>query len=104
MPSLYPRDGIIVTTLARSAERVVGFHNQRSTAERCIKKSKGAIKRTRLSCRTFAANAVRPPDVCIGLQPRQFRANARDAEGGGGTVADQLAREADQDRREVMGR
>ena len=56
---LYPRVGFIVTNLARSAERVVAFYNQRGTAEQCIKEGKGAIKWTRLSCRTFAANAVR---------------------------------------------
>ena len=44
---------------ARSAQRVVAFYNQRGTAEQCIKEGKGAIKWTRLLCRTFAANAVR---------------------------------------------
>jgi hypothetical protein len=34
-------------------------YNQRGTAEQWIKEGKGAIKWTRLSCRTFAANAVR---------------------------------------------
>ena len=43
----------------RSAERVVAFYNQRGTAEQWIKEGKGAIKWTRLSCRSFAANAVR---------------------------------------------
>src|SRR5262249_53078484 len=38
----------------------VAFYNQRSTAEQWIKEGKGAIKWTRLSCRTFPANAVRP--------------------------------------------
>ena len=33
--------------------------NKRGTCEQWIKEGKGAIKRTRLSCRTFAANAVR---------------------------------------------
>jgi len=56
---LYPRVGFIVTNLARPAERIVAFYNQRGTAEQCIKEGKGAIKWTRLSCRTFAANAVR---------------------------------------------
>jgi hypothetical protein len=56
---LYPRVGFIVTNLARPAERVIAFYNQRSTAEQCIKGGKGAIKCTRLSCRTFVANAVR---------------------------------------------
>jgi len=56
---LYPRVGFIVTNLARPAERVVAFYNQRGTAEQWIKEGKRAIKWTRLSCRTFAANAVR---------------------------------------------
>ena len=56
---LYPRVGFIVTNLARSAEGVVAFYNQRGTAEQYIKEGKNAIKWTRLSCRTFAANAVR---------------------------------------------
>jgi len=56
---LYPRVGLIITNLARPAERVVAFYNQRGTAEQWIKEGKGAIKWTRLSCRTFAANAVR---------------------------------------------
>jgi hypothetical protein len=56
---LGPRVGFILTNLARPAERVVAFYNQRGTAEQCIKEGKAAIKWTRLSCRTFAANAVR---------------------------------------------
>jgi hypothetical protein len=56
---LWPRVGFIVTNLARPAERIVGFYNHRGTCEQYIKEGKGAIKWTRLSCRTFAANAVR---------------------------------------------
>jgi hypothetical protein len=56
---LYARVGFIVTNLARPAARVVAFYNQRGTCEQFIKEGKGAIKWTRLSCRTFAANAVR---------------------------------------------
>ena len=56
---LYPRVGFIVTNMSRPAERVVAFYNERGTAEQWIKEGKGAIKWTRLSCRTFAANAVR---------------------------------------------
>jgi hypothetical protein len=56
---LYPRVGFIVTNLARPVERVVAFYNQRGTAEQWIKEGKAAIKWTRLSCRTFAGNAVR---------------------------------------------
>jgi hypothetical protein len=56
---LVPRVGFIVTNLSRPAERVVAFYNQRGTCEQWIKEGKGAIKWTRLSCRTFAANTVR---------------------------------------------
>jgi hypothetical protein len=56
---LYPRVGFIVTNLPRSAEGVVAFYNQRGTCEQYIKEGKNAIKWTRLSCRMFAANAVR---------------------------------------------
>ena len=56
---LYPRVGFIVTNLARSAEGVVAFYNHRGTCEQYIKEGKNAIKWTRLSCRSFAANAVR---------------------------------------------
>jgi hypothetical protein len=56
---LYPRVGFIVTNLARPAKHVVAFYNQRGTAEQWIKEGKNAIKWTRLSCRSFVANAVR---------------------------------------------
>jgi hypothetical protein len=56
---LYPSVGFIVTNLARSAEGVVAFYNRRGTCEQYIKEGKNAIKWTRLSCRAFAANAVR---------------------------------------------
>jgi hypothetical protein len=56
---LVPRVGFIVTDLSRPAERVVSFYNQHGTAEQWINEGKGAIKWTQLSCRTFAANAVR---------------------------------------------
>ena len=56
---LYPRVGFIVTNMARPAESVVAFYNKRGTCEQWIKEGKGAIKWTRLSCRSFAANAVR---------------------------------------------
>jgi hypothetical protein len=56
---LVPRVGFIVTNLSRPAERVVAFYNKRGTCEQWIKEGKGAIKWTRLSCCSFAANAVR---------------------------------------------
>jgi hypothetical protein len=56
---LYPRVGFTGTSLAQRAERVVVIHNQRGTAEQWMKEGKGAIKWTRFSCRSFAANKVR---------------------------------------------
>jgi hypothetical protein len=40
---LYPCVGFILTNLARPAERVVAFYNQRGTAEQWIKEGEGAI-------------------------------------------------------------
>lgn len=45
--------------MTRSAKTLVHFYNQRGIAEQWIKEGKGAINWTRLSCRTFAANAAR---------------------------------------------
>jgi hypothetical protein len=56
---LYPRVGFIVTNMVRRAENVVAFYNKRGTCEQLIKEGKGAIKWTRISSRSFAANAVR---------------------------------------------
>jgi hypothetical protein len=56
---LYPRVGFIVTNMSRPSENVVSFYNKRGTCEQWIKEGKSAIKWTRLSCRTFASNAVR---------------------------------------------
>jgi hypothetical protein len=56
---LYPRVGFVVTNMARPAENVVAFYNKRGTCEQWIKEGKGAIRWTRLSCCSFAANAVR---------------------------------------------
>jgi hypothetical protein len=56
---LYPRVGFIVTNMSRPAENVVAFYNKRGTCEQWIKEGKGAVRWTRLSCRAFAANAVR---------------------------------------------
>src|ERR1700720_4303237 len=56
---LYPRVGFLVTNMVRSAENVVAFYNKRGTCEQWIKEGKGGIKWARLSCRSFAANAVR---------------------------------------------
>ena len=57
---LHPRVGFIVTNLIRPADhRMVAFQNQRGTAEQRIEEGKTAIRWTRLSCRSFKANAVR---------------------------------------------
>jgi hypothetical protein len=56
---LFPRVGFIVTNLTWWSKNVVGFYNQRGTAEQWIKEGKHAIKWTRLSCREFKDNAVR---------------------------------------------
>jgi hypothetical protein len=53
------RVGFVVSNLPRSPEGIITFYNQRGTCEQHIKEGKNAIKWTRLSCRTFAANAVR---------------------------------------------
>jgi hypothetical protein len=59
LKSTEPRVRFIVTNLSRPVDRVVAFYNQRGTAEQWIKEGKNAIKSTRLSCCSFAANAVR---------------------------------------------
>jgi hypothetical protein len=56
---LYPRVGFIMTNMRRPDECVVAFYNKRGTCEQWIKEGKGALKWTRLPCRTFTANAVR---------------------------------------------
>lgn len=56
---LLPKIGFVITNLSVPAERVFDFYNRRGTAEQWIKEGKHAIRWTRLSCRTFAANAVR---------------------------------------------
>jgi hypothetical protein len=56
---LFPRVGFIVTNRSLPNERVLGFYNDRGTAEQHIKEGKYALKWTRLSCMRFAANAVR---------------------------------------------
>ena len=97
---LCPRVGFIVTNLARPAERVVAFYNQRGTCEQWIKEGKGAIKWTRLSCRSFAANAVRLQLHALAYNLGNFMRTLAMPETIGALVADQPAREAHQDRRE----
>jgi hypothetical protein len=56
---LFPRVGFIVTNRSLPNGRVLGFYNDRGTAEQHIKEGKYALKWTRLSCMRFAANEVR---------------------------------------------
>lgn len=56
---LFPKIGFIVTNLTWWSKSVVGFYNQRGTAEQWIKEGKNAVKWTRLSCHRFMDNAVR---------------------------------------------
>jgi hypothetical protein len=53
------RSGFIVTNLRWWSKNVVGFYNQRGTAEQWIKEGKNALKWTRLSCHRFMGNSVR---------------------------------------------
>jgi hypothetical protein len=96
---LYPRVGFIVTNLARPAKRVVAFYNQRGTAEEWIKEGKGRDQMDPAIMPQLCRQCCAPPAPCVGLQPRQLHADAGDAQGGRAVVADQSAREADQDRR-----
>ena len=56
---LFPRVGFVITTLTVPDERVFEFYNRSCTAEQYIKEGKYALKWTRLSCKSFAANEVR---------------------------------------------
>src|SRR5262249_21840188 len=56
---LFPRAGLLVTNLRGRVRGVVGFCNERGTAEQWIKEGKHAVKWTKLSCRRFQANAAR---------------------------------------------
>jgi Transposase DDE domain group 1 len=96
---LYPRVGFVVTNLSRPTESVIGFYNQRGTAEQWIKEGKNAMKWTWLSCCTFVANAVSASASCAGLQSPQLRADTGIAGRSQTLVADQPARKARQDRR-----
>ena len=55
----FPRVGFIVTNLRLKSSNVVEFYNKRGTCEQWIEEGKNAVNWTRLSCRSFDANAVR---------------------------------------------
>src|SRR5262249_27111949 len=56
---LYPPVGFIGRNISPPAQRGAAFFNKRGAGEQWSKGGKSAIKWARLSCRTFAANAVR---------------------------------------------
>ena len=56
---LFPTVGFIVTNLPMDPDWVIGFYNQRGTAEQHIKEGKYAFHWTRLSCKRFRDNEVR---------------------------------------------
>ena len=95
---LFPRVGFIVTNLRHSSKNVVRFYNKRGTAEQWIKEGKGAVKWTRLSCRSFNANAVRLQLHALAYKLGQLPAHSGDSRGDRGVVADESSRQADQDR------
>jgi Transposase DDE domain group 1 len=91
---LYPRVGFIVTNMSRPAENVV------ATCEQWIKERKGAIKWTRLSCRSFAANAVRLQLHALAYNLGNFLRTLATPEPIKDWSLTTLKREAHQDRRE----
>ena len=97
---LYPRVGFIVTNLARPAERVVAFYNQRGTAEQHIKEGKNAIRWTRLSCQKFRNNEVRLQLHALAYNLGNFMRTLALPKAGGALVADHAQGEADQDWRQ----
>ncbi|TMJ44406.1 MAG: hypothetical protein E6G90_17055 [Alphaproteobacteria bacterium] len=92
---LFPQVGLIVTNLAQPVKRLVALYNHRGICEQYIKEGTSAVKWPILRRQRRP-----PPAPRAGLQSRQFHADAGDAKDGGTVVADQLAREADQDRRQ----
>jgi hypothetical protein len=94
---LFPRVGFIVTNLPMEPDWVMGFYNQRGTAEQHIKEGKCLSLDTAVlpevpRQRSAAATAR------AGLQPGHLPALHRAARGDGRLVVDQPAAEADQDR------
>ena len=57
---LFAKAGYIVTNLPFAPKELFRFYNQRGTAEQHIKEGKTAITWTRLSCKRFCDNEVRP--------------------------------------------
>jgi hypothetical protein len=96
---LYPRVGFVVTNLVRPAGRrrllQPARHGRAMDQGRKGRGQMDPAVMPILCCQRCPPSAPRPR-----LQPGQFHADAGDAQHGGGMVADQPAREANQDRRE----
>lgn len=56
---LFPRVGLVVTSMTGWSKKVVKFYNGRGTAEQWIKEGKYAVKWTRLSCRNSRDSQAR---------------------------------------------
>jgi hypothetical protein len=104
---LYPRVGFIVTNLARPAERVVAFYNQRGTAEqgllahasmRCQVTHQGRQERHPMDAPVLPEvypQRRSPAAACPPLQSRQLPANPRSARRRRALVADGTQGQAD---------
>ena len=57
---LFAKIGFVVTNMSARNEGVIHFYNGRGTAEQWIKEGKYALNWTRLSCKRFISNQVRP--------------------------------------------
>jgi hypothetical protein len=96
----YPRVCFIVTNMARPVENVVSFYNKRGMCEQWIKEGKGAIRWTRLSYRSFVANAVRLQLHALAYNLVNFPTDTGDAGADQRLVADEPEGQADQYWRE----
>jgi hypothetical protein len=79
---LYPRVGFIVTNLARSAERVVAFYNQRGSAEQYVEEGKNAIKMDAAVLPRLRRERRAPSAPRAGVQAPQPHAHAGHVQGG----------------------
>jgi Transposase DDE domain group 1 len=90
---------LLVQFAAHKLYKIRELLGKRGTCEQWIKEGKGAIKWTRLSCHSFAANAVRLQLHALAYN-LGIPAHAGDARGDQRLVADEPERKVDQDRGE----
>ena len=96
---LYPRVGFIVTNLARPAERVVTFYNQRRHGRAVDLRGQERNQMDTAVMPNLGRQCSSSPVARARLQPRKLHADASDAQRGGAMVTDEPAGEADQDWR-----